>query len=307
MRDLERYRDLVDDPQAFLEAAARPLPRVAWANPLRVAPGDAEAYVAERCPGAERVPWVANTWRLPPEAAPGKWPEFALGLVHVQEEVALRPVEVLAPTKGEAILDLCAAPGNKTAHIAAATADGARLVANDIDGRRLRPLQDNLTRLGVTSAVVTRGGGAEIGGEARFDRVLVDAPCTGEGTTRKAPARRGGDRAPPEPGAEDESREKMRALQKGLLRRAVALTRPGGRIVYSTCTYAPEENEGVVSGVDPERAVIEPFPAVPGLHAEAAVPAWGGERYRDDVVHAARYWPHHNDTGGFFVAQLRRL
>lgn len=307
MRDLERYRDLVDDPQAFLAAAVRPLPRVAWANPLSISSSAAAGYIGERCPEAERVPWVANTWRLPPDAAPGKWPEFALGLLHVQEEVALRPVEVLAPAAGEAILDLCAAPGNKTAHIAAATADGARLVANDIDSRRLRPLQDNLTRLGVTSAVVTRGGGAEIGGEARFDRVLVDAPCTGEGTTRKAPDRRGDDRDPPGAGADDDAREKMRALQKGLLRRAVALTRPGGRIVYSTCTYAPEENEGVLSGIDPERAAIEPVPAVPGLHAEAAVPAWGSERYRHDVVNAARYWPHHNDTGGFFVAQLRRL
>ncbi len=299
MRHLRRYLGMVDDPEAFLEASSRPLPKAVWVNTLRTTPEQVAGWIRKRCPHALSLGWTQCAWRLPPETPVGKWPEFALGLVHVQEEVALWPVKVLDPQPGEAVLDLCAAPGNKTAQIAVAMRDAGAVLTNEINAQRLEAIQNLANRLGLTSVGTTYGNGARVPGEGRFDRVLVDAPCTCEGTSRKA-GRRERDAAPPD-------WEKMAALQKGLLRRAVELARPGGTIVYSTCTYAPEENEGVLHAVDPRRAAIEPVQARGALRAEPGIGEWRGVRFREDVVNAARVWPHHNDTGGFFVARLRRL
>ena len=299
MQQLQRYSAIVDDPEAFLRCADEPLPRAVWVNTLRAPADDAAAWIRERCPEAEPLPWLPATWRVPPGTAAGKWPEFALGLLHTQEEVALWPVMALDPQPGEAVLDMCAAPGNKTAQIAVAMGDRGYILANEISRKRLESLQNNIARMGLSSVAVSHGSGTEIRGEGRFDRVLVDAPCTCEGTTRKRPGRQAS--------STEDDWHKMAALQKGLLRRAVALTRPGGSVVYSTCTYAPEENEGVLSGVDPEQAVIEPLRGAFAERGDAGITAWEGSEFRRDVVHAARFWPHHNDTGGFFVARLRRL
>lgn len=299
MESLRRYAAIVDDTEAFLAACAAPLPRVVWVNPVRLSEGEAAGTMARRCPAAERLPYLDGAWRVPPDAArPGKWPEFALGLIHTQEEVSLWPVAVLEPRPGEAVLDMCAAPGNKTARVAAAMGDAGAVLANDRKWPRLQGIQDIAARLGLTSIMAAHGDGARIPGTARFDRVLVDAPCTGEGTTRKsrgeAPDRRS-----------DYAR--MQALQKGLLRRAVELTRPGGVVVYSTCTYAPEENEAVLDAIYPEKAAIEPVALPPQVTVDPGVTQWQGASYRPDVANAIRFWPHHNDTGGFFVARLRRL
>ena len=299
METLRRYAPIVDDLEAFLAAAAAPMPRVVWANAVRLGDDQTAEIMARRCPQAEALPYLADTWRVPPDSArPGKWPEFALGLVHTQEEVSLWPVVVLGPQPGEAVLDLCAAPGNKTARLAVAMEDAGSVLASDRKWSRLQGVQDIVARMGLTSVMASHADGTQFPGQARFDRVLVDAPCTGEGTTRKSR------------GQAPELRNdyhKLQTIQKGLLRRAVELTRPGGVIVYSTCTYAPEENEAVLDGIYPEKAAIEPIDLPPQVTVDAGVTEWQGATYRPDVANAIRFWPHHNDTGGFFVARLRRL
>jgi len=300
MEHLRRYAPLVDDPEAFLAAAAQPLPKVVWANTVRCTAEEVAGWIGQRAPEAVRVPFLDATWKLPAGSArAGKWPEFALGLIHTQEEVSLWPVWALDPQPGEAVLDLCAAPGSKTARLAVTMGDRGQVVANDRKWSRLQGVQDIASRMGLTSVVAVHGDGTQFPGEARFDRVLVDAPCTGEGTSRKS----GGEGAP------QRRREwhKLAQLQKGLLRRAVALTRPGGTIVYSTCTYAPEENEAVLDAIYPEKAAIEPLTVPAGVNVAPGVTEWEGSRFRPDVANAIRFWPHLNDTGGFFVARLRRL
>ena len=229
MEHLQRYTDLVDDPAAFLEAAGRPLPKVVWANTVRTPAETVAGWIGRRSPEARRLPWLDATWRVPAETSrAGKWPEFALGLIHTQEEVSLWPVWALDPQPGEAVLDMCAAPGSKSARIAVTMGDAGMVLANDRKWPRLQGVQDIAARMGLTSLAAACGDGAQIPGEARFDRVLVDAPCTGEGTSRKSPGRRKRD--------QDNEWAKMSALQKGLLRRAVELVKPGGVVVYSTCT-----------------------------------------------------------------------
>lgn len=295
---LKRYAPIVDDLDAFLASAKLRLPRVVWANPLLAPLGRIEAHVRQRCPEAEPVAGAPLTWRLPHDARPGNWPEYALGWLHGQEEAALWASANLDAKPGERVLDLCAAPGNKTAQLAILMENKGTLVANEYFAGRLAPLRFNLERLGVTNAVVTRADAAQYrGADGSFDHVLVDVPCTCEGTTRK------GKRV----GRDDGHRFKITQVQTGILRRAVRLTRRGGTIVYATCTYAPEENEAVVSAVREGDVALEPVRTPEGFRVSPGLQEWEGRRFRDDIAHAARVWPHHNDTGGFFVARMRRL
>lgn len=296
---LTRYHPIVDDADAFAACALRPLPRVVWANPLKGDPAVIDARIKARCPEAEPLRWRPHTWRLPPDSRPGTWPEHLAGLIHVQEEAALWAVDLLGAQPGERVLDLCAAPGGKTAQIGVALQDRGLLVANDRSTGRLASLRRTLDRLGLTCVAVSNVDGKRLQGEALFDRVLADVPCTCEATHRK----KGGRTEATDP----TFRANLVQIQKALLRRALKLVKPGGVVVYATCTYAPEENEAVLSAIRPEQARIEPVTAPEGLAIQPGIPEWQGEVFRPDVVHAARLWPHHNDTGGFFCARLHRL
>ncbi|ROR35034.1 RsmB/NOP family class I SAM-dependent RNA methyltransferase [Inmirania thermothiophila] len=298
---LARYRELIDDWAAFVEALERPLPRCVWANPLRIdAAGLARLLAAE---GVEAHPlaWHPGAFRLAAADGVGARWWYLAGLAHAQEEASLLPVRLLDPQPGERILDLCAAPGGKTAQIALALGNRGTVVANDVHFGRLRPLRASVERLGLLNVSLTVHDGTGYPGEAGpFHRVLVDAPCSGEGTLRKHAALEG------EVG-EALSRRYARR-QRALLRRAVQLTRPGGRIVYSTCTFAPEENEEVVDAVLREaEGRLRIVPArVHGLRLAPGVTRWAGRDLDPALAGAARLWPHHNDTGGFFVAVLER-
>lgn len=298
---LRRYAPIVDDLDAFLCAADRPLPRVVWANPLYGDPHAIDAEIRAECPAAEPVGWRPHTWRLPPDVRPGRWLLHTLGAIYGQEEAALWAGDLVGARPGERVIDLCASPGGKSAQIAIAMGDDGTLIANERSRGRLAALRHTLDRLGITCAIVTQHDGVRLppltGG---YDRVLVDAPCTCEGTTRKTA---GGRRSAPGIGY----RDSVSQVQRALLRAGVRLARPGGTIVYATCTYAPEENEATLDAIDPADAVIEPIEPPPGLRISPGLTAWDGRRFRPDVAHAARIWPHHNDTGGFFVARLRRL
>jgi NOL1/NOP2/sun family putative RNA methylase len=298
----ERYREVVPDFPAFAEAVRRPLPVTVWANPLRTTPEEARAWLEAEGLSPEPVAWRPGAFRLPPDAAPGRLLATVAGLIHVQEEVSLLPVALLDPRPGERVLDLCAAPGGKAAQIAVALGNRGTLVANDADWRRLSSLGRNLERMGAVNAVLTCADAAsfpEAG--APFDRVLADVPCTCEGTSRKNPeVFTWGDAG---------ERRDIARLQRAILRKAVRLCRPGGRIVYSTCTYAPEENEAVVAAAleeaGPDRLRLLEA-RVEGLRADPGLAAWRGERFPPELSRALRVWPHANDTGGFFVAVLER-
>jgi NOL1/NOP2/sun family putative RNA methylase len=224
--------------------------------------------------------------------------EHWLGLFYVQQASTGVAAPVLDPQPGERILDMCSAPGGKTTHAAELMEDTGCLVASEISENRIRGLLGNVYRLGHPNILVVAGDGRELPEQARFDRVLVDAPCSGEGTLR----RRGG--RPPH-----QSKSFLgyvTGAQRGLLAKAIRLTTPGGTILYVTCTFAPEENEAVVDHVlrtEPVDLVpIDlPVPSAPGLTS------FGGQAFDPRLEGAARIYPHHFDSGGLFLAKLRRL
>jgi 16S rRNA C967 or C1407 C5-methylase (RsmB/RsmF family) len=300
LSQLDRYRDLVDDFEAFCAIQHEPLPTVVWANPLLAPVARIEAELRALCPDAQPLGWRSGAWRLPPGTGPGRWPLYQRGWIHAQEEAALLAAPALDPQPGQRLLDLCAAPGNKTAQLAVLSGDRALVFANEVSWQRMAAIRYNLDRLGVTSVALSHHDGRTFPALARpLDGALVDAPCSCEGTLRKA---RGARRRTADPGF----RGAIVATQKTLLRRALTLCRPGATVVYATCTYAPEENEGVVDHVL-DLAEVGPLEVPAGLDVQPGITAWGRHTWDGSLARTGRFWPHRTGTGGFYVARLRRL
>ncbi|AWV90158.1 RsmB/NOP family class I SAM-dependent RNA methyltransferase [Bradymonas sediminis] len=308
-----RYRSIVDDWEAFGAALARPLPICVWTNTLRTTPARLGEWMARGGFPVAPIGWYPGAFRLPAEDArgeklrPGNRVEYLAGLYHIQEEVSLIPPVLLAATGDERVLDLCAAPGNKTAQLAVAMQNRGTLIANDRDPYRISGLRRTLERLGITNTSVTVHDGANYPARhygdthGAFDKVLVDAPCSCEGTSRKHQG------ATPISSAEGSA--PLHGTQLALLRKAVQLCKVGGRIVYSTCTYAPEENEVLVDELLNlvGRAHLRLLPArIPGLITSAGLTHWAGQDLGEDLAQTLRVWPHQNNTGGFFAALIEK-
>lgn len=298
---LRPYLPLVDDSDAFLAACRRPLPRCIAVHELRTSPLALQERLQRLGVQTTALAWDAGALRWPDDGpAPTLLLEHRAGLFWPQEEAARIAVRLLDPQPGDYVLDLCAAPGNKTAQIALALRDEGTVVANDRRPARMASLGATLGRLSLLSVCRTMHDGVRFPMQVRsFDRVLVDAPCSCLGTLRKSPEvlTRWSPAA---------SRERAR-LQLALLRRGADLCRPGGRLVYATCTFAPEENEAVLAALLAERDDLRLLPtAIAKLKTHPGLTEWQGELFPGQLRHALRLWPHDNDTGGFFCAALER-
>lgn len=296
---LDRYRSIIPDWAAFMEAAERPEPQVFRVRTGRISPEalrhrlEAQGY---RLTPLEGMPAF---FRVDDGPRPVSFSlEHWLGWMYVQQASTGVAAPALAPLPGERVLDLCAAPGGKTTHAADLMEDRGSLVAVEVNDNRIRGLLGNSYRLGHTNILVVEADGRELPEEASFDRVLVDAPCSGEGTLRRRSGR------PP-----NQSRRFLGyvvKMQEALLRKAIRVTRPGGTILYVTCTFAPEENEGVVSRVLADQPVeLEPL-ALPVPHAPGLT-HFEGKHFDPRLEGAARIYPHLMDSGGLFLAKLRKL
>ncbi|MFB6124529.1 MAG: RsmB/NOP family class I SAM-dependent RNA methyltransferase [Halanaeroarchaeum sp.] len=298
MDALARYEPLVDDYAAFREACLRPLPTTVRVNTIATTPERVIDALAEEDVTATQRDWHPTVLELDTAKPGNTWP-YVHGWIHGQEEVSTIPPLVLDPQPGEVVWDAAAAPGGKATQIAALMDDTGLVIANDDNLGRLSALRGNADRLGVTSMAVTNDDARRMTlGEFdvdALDRALVDAPCTCEGTVRKSPD------ALEDAGPENS--EQIAVVQRDIVERAIELTRPGGTVVYSTCTFAPEENEAVLDAVLGSHDVsVVPF-EIPLAHSPGGT-EWGDRTYDPAVAHAKRFYPHQNDTGGFFVAKL---
>jgi NOL1/NOP2/sun family putative RNA methylase len=226
---------------------------------------------------------------------PGHLLEFSLGHLHSQALSSVLAALALGPQPGDVVLDLCAAPGSKTSLLAQLMENTGTIVANDNKPNRLIPLRTNLKRLGVTNTILVRYPGQHLPKRFTFDRILVDVPCSAEGTLRAGAQ---GTIRPHLPAG-----EKLLRLQRDLILRSFDLLNPGGTLVYSTCTYNPEENESVVQFLLENReAIIQPvaldLPHNPGLNR------WKEKTYEPSIKQCWRIYPHQLDTVGFFLARV---
>jgi 16S rRNA C967 or C1407 C5-methylase (RsmB/RsmF family) len=300
---LSRYRSLIDDWPAFLASMARPLPTCLWVNDRRCSPERLFASLGwQKGRDYTSLSWWDQAFRIASHRRAGREPEFVAGFYHIQEEVSILAAYLLDAKAGERVLDLCAAPGNKTMLAAMAVTTKGTIVANDYSFQRMKVLRLNAARLGLPQIVTSISNGIHFKAEDRsFDRILLDVPCSCEGTYRKYPKVLQQQKL--KPGELFHS-----GLQLALIRRAYHLLKPGGRLVYSTCTFRPEENELIVSRFlqhNPDMRIYKPELAE-GLVLSPGLSVWDGVEYGAELKQTIRIWPHHNDTGGFYIAVMEK-
>ncbi len=244
------------------------------------------------------IPWTDTGYFYDGTDQPGRHPYYAAGTYYLQEPSAMTPASRLEIQPGDRVLDLCAAPGGKATALGAALGGEGVLVANDISNSRAKALLKNLELFGIPNLLVVN----EVPGnlarrfEGYFNKVLIDAPCSGEGMFRKDPA--------VIKTWEEDRPEYFARLQKDILKNGIHMLAEGGLLLYSTCTFAPVENEGSISWVLEQFPEMELLPIKPFEGFAPGRPEWGnGDPRLADCVHI---WPHKMRGEGHFLALLRK-
>ncbi len=301
------YKLLDAESKRFFEYLSKPPANFIRVNTIKMPTSELVNRLSEKwnilqpysdCPEVIRVVSKLDGSQLGPGEL-GKAREHLLGYYYIQELSSMMPVIALNSSPKEFILDLCASPGSKTTQIAALMQNSGLLIANDNDLRRIIVLNANLERCGVTNTIVTREDSVNLCNKSvkmglKFDKILLDAPCSGEGT-----------RGSPESLKmwNLDMVKKFSRQQKRFLAAAASCLKEGGTLVYSTCTLAPEENEGVIN------FALENFPLeikelnLP-VKTREGVLEWGNNKFKQEVKKSCRIYPQDNDSEGFFIAKF---
>lgn len=266
-------------------------------NTLKITP---EQFKAISPFPLRQVPWAENGFYYEKGCQPAKHPYYHAGLYYLQEPSAMLPAAMLPVSPGDRVLDLCAAPGGKSTELAAKLKGEGVLVSNDISASRAMALLKNLELFGVKNSIVLSEYPAklEMVFTGYFDKILIDAPCSGEGMFRKDPSIM--------KAWEKQGPDFYHKLQKEILGPAVRMLRPGGMMVYSTCTFSREENEGTLSWL------LQQFPDMHIIPAEFSIPdgfvygkpEWGGGQ--EELAYALRLFPYRIKGEGHFAALLKK-
>jgi NOL1/NOP2/sun family putative RNA methylase len=290
---MEKYQDIITDFEAFKEECQKEPISTIRRNDIK-AREDFEEKLAEDFE-FEQASWNPKVYRLKDEKKPGKSMLHWRGEYYVQEESAAVPVTILDLRPGDHVLDMCAAPGGKTTQIADRIENEGLVVANEVSDQRMKSLHANIYRTGSFSVNALNRDGRRIPEDREFDKVLVDAPCSGEGNNCR--------REEEDMASEQESKD-LSKLQLDLLEKAFALTREGGKVVYSTCTFSPYENENVVNqalvnnDVALERVDLE-------FEHERGLKSFQGLEFGSEMSKTVRIYPHHLQSGGMFIAKFK--
>jgi NOL1/NOP2/sun family putative RNA methylase len=284
----------------FLKFCKMPLRKSIRINTLKADPDKIIERLKERGWKLQKMPWFEFGYFVKTDEEITSSLEFFLGYIYTQEASSMLPVLALSPEKNDFILDMTAAPGSKTTQMAQIMENKGCIVANDNDIYRIKALRYNIETLGVLNTVVTRMDGVYFKNiKERFDRVLIDAPCSAEGNVRKS--------------WNVLSRwsvnliKHISEIQKRLICAGIECLKKDGVLVYSTCTLAPEENEGVIDYAlkKYDNVFVEDF-GLSGFKTRPGLLEWGGMKYDDQIRNCKRIWPQDNDTQGFFIARLRK-
>lgn len=299
---IERYLALwgEEDTLRFLEACEQPIRTSIRMNTLRMESEKTIERLKKKKIKLEKIPWLSHGYYgdFEGRSTPGAFLEHMLGFYYVQGVPSMTTVEVLDPQPEETILDLAAAPGGKTTHIAQQMENSGKVVAVEMDRRRISSLESNILRCGVTNSLVLRGDARKIEKlNLEPDRILLDAPCSGEGLIPLDPTRK-----------TSKSMADVRfcaTKEDELLDAAVTVLAPGGTIVYSTCSIAPEENEYVVDEIlkrHPEMKIVS-------IPLDFGTPGYSepyGVSLDESLKLAKRFLPHLHGSEGFFICKMEK-
>ncbi len=299
--DLKQYLNNLPDLELdlLLEAYERSLPEGFRVNTLKLSEEEVLQRLKEKGFKIKKIPWARYGYVAENGEDLGKTIEHMLGLIYMQGPISMAPVEVLDPKPGEIVLDLCAAPGSKSTQIAQLLEGRGVVVANDISYDRIKALSSNLQRFGVLNCVITLADGRRYPKFARnlFDKVLIDAPCSSLGIISKDWGI-----------AKSWSLklvDRLSKLQQQLILAGYDCLKPGGVLVYSTCTLTIEENEFVVNSLLEKRedARIEEA-ELPGLKFRKGFVEFKGVRLQEDLGKTMRIMPYDNWAEGFYIAKI---
>ncbi|MBI2653562.1 NOL1/NOP2/sun family putative RNA methylase [Candidatus Woesearchaeota archaeon] len=298
---IERYSKLTDW-EEFRQCSLSFLRRSIRVNTLKITIKELKERLENKW-NLEQIPWCREGFWIEHSKKErrdiGNLIEHSLGYFYTQEAASMIPPIVLNPKPNEVVLDMAASPGSKTTQIAQYMQNTGILIANDYTIERMKPLSINLQRCGVTNSIITlmegqwfRKSGIE------FDRVLVDAPCSGTGTIRKSLKTIGI--------WNPDMVRRLAITQRQLIETGFNLIKEGGTLVYSTCSLEPEENEEVVNYLinKYENAKLEEINL--NLKKSPTILEFEGKQYNEEINKCLRIWPQDNDTEGFFVAKLRK-
>lgn len=310
---LQRMQKLLlekDDFQNYLDILKIPPVKSIRCNKLKIFPSELKKKLEEKN-WKIKQPWkdYPEIMIIENEVEPGEVGralEHQLGYYYMQELASMLPVISLAPEKDELILDLCASPGSKTTQLSSEMQGTGTIIANEVSMGRLKILASNLERCGVFNVIITRKDGfsfcnriKKYNPEIKFDKILVDAPCSGEGTLRSS--------LKTYKMWNIKTIQNLLKIQYSLVASALEILKPNGILIYSTCTHAPEENEGVVNSVleDFKNVNLEEI-QLPVKFREG-ITKWEKNKFSKEVKKCVRIYPQDNNTEGFFIAKFKKL
>ncbi|MDI3501929.1 MAG: tRNA (cytosine40 48-C5)-methyltransferase [Archaeoglobi archaeon] len=290
---VRRFLNLFPDAERMIEVMEEIPPKYIRVNTLRIS----EKELLERL---EKRGFVLRKtdirWCYQVESEPfsiSATPEHLLGYFYIQDASSCIPPLALSPSPHDLVLDACASPGGKTTMLAQIMGNRGKIVALELKEERMLPLIYNLNRCGVENTLCFHMNALEVSSlNLEFDGILLDAPCTGEGVISKDPTRKSSRRA--------EDIISCSVLQRELMDSCVSVLKPGGVLVYSTCSFAPEENELVVQyAIEKHGMRLEEIP-----YGEPALVEAGKMKFSEEMRKARRFYPHIHGTQGFFVARM---
>jgi len=290
---VRRFLNLFPDAERMIEVMENPLPKYIRVNTLRIPENELLERLEKRgfMLGKTDIKWCYRVEEEPFSIS--ATPEHLLGYFYIQDASSCIPPLVLSPSPQDLVLDACASPGGKTTLLAQIMGNRGKIVAVEVKEERMLPLIYNLNRCGVENTLCFCMDALEIPSlNLQFDGILLDAPCTGEGVISKDPTRKSSR------GAEDII--SCSILQRELIDSCVSVLKSGGVFVYSTCSFAPEENELVVQyAIEKHGLRLEEIP-----YGEEALVEAGKMRFSEEIRKARRFYPHIHGTQGFFVAKM---
>jgi NOL1/NOP2/sun family putative RNA methylase len=295
MLELERYKQIFKED--FTEVFKSKPQEFLWSvrtNTLKTSIQELKKKFKEKNYEIEKIPWIEECFWIKTQESLSKILDHALGYFFIQNASSMVPPLVLDPKPNEVVLDLCAAPGAKTTQIAAMMKNSGILVANDINYKRIRALRGNLQRCGVLNTLVTKILGENFWKKnIKFDKILLDVPCTATGTLNPRVLKE----------TSLSSVRSLSKLQKKLLTSASRCLKKNGIMVYSTCSLEPEENEENINFAIRELGLKTEKIKIKNLPSGKFLTEWNGNKFDKGVENAVRILPS-NKTEGFFICKL---
>ena len=299
---IERYFQFLGEDQTkqLLDANEKPLTPSIRVNTIKIEIETLKNRLENKGFKLELIDWIPYGFKI--RNAPfnlGSTHEYLQGLYYLQSIAPMLPVHILNPNPGDIVVDMCAAPGGKATHIAQIMNNKGNLILIERNQKRIAALEINLLRMGVTNSIILNDDAVNLPKlNISANKILLDAPCTGEGLIRQDPSRKKSKKM--------KDINKMSTIQKHLLESGLNSLKTGGKLLYSTCSIAPEENEIVVNDVLnalSDHKICE----FPHRYGENGFTEVYGKTLREDLKYSQRLYPHLHDTIGFYLCLIKKV